>query len=308
VKDNVYLTGFLLAAGLLFLFGWEQLPTSEIGTWAITFGATTSIAVLALALYRVQMQLRESRHELALQEAEIRFARQVQLALFPRQLPECKGLEFRALCKAAKGASGDYYDIITIEDRGVIFALADISGKGVSAAILMANLQALLRNIVESALPLNRICDKLNAHLFQVTESNRFSTLFLAEWRPGDRTLTYVNAGHQPPILKGSMESLKLDRGGPPLGLFDEITYESGEIRLEEGDLIALFSDGLTEARSEQDEEFGVKRLEKLIDLYQSQDLAELEERIVSAIASWSQGNLEDDMTLVLVRTRQEGC
>lgn len=308
MKDNVYLAGFLLGATALFLFGWEQLPGSEIVTWAVTFGATTSVAVLAMALYRVQMQLKESRHELARQEAEIHFARQVQLALFPRRLPECEGLEFRALCKPARGASGDYYDVITVEHRGVIFALADISGKGVSAAMLMANLQALLRNVAESALSLNRICDKLNAHLYQVTESNRFSTLFLAEWRPEESCLTYVNAGHQLPILKGSVEGLKLDTGGPPLGLFEGVTYESGEIRLEEGDLMALFSDGLTEARSDRDEEFGEDRLEELIDLHQTAELAELEKRIISAITTWSRGNLEDDMTLMLVRACKEGC
>jgi sigma-B regulation protein RsbU (phosphoserine phosphatase) len=172
-----------------------------------------------MSLYRVQLELRASRHELARKEAELNFAREVQQALFPRQFPVNCGLEFAAICVPARGISGDYYDVMELSDGRVVFAIADISGKGISAAILMSNLHAVLRTLAEAGHSPAEVCSQLNCHLYKVTEATRFATFFYAEWDRGERCLRYVNAGHNPPILRGAAGSRQLEAGSPPLGI-----------------------------------------------------------------------------------------
>src|SRR5204862_6154762 len=133
-------------------------------------------AVLLVALYRVQLELKSSRHQLARKEAELSFALEVQQALFPRQLPDQHGLEFSGICIPARGISGDYYDVMQLPDGRLVFAIADISGKGISAAILMANLQAVLRTLAAANLSPCEICSRLNLHLLQVTDESKFAT------------------------------------------------------------------------------------------------------------------------------------
>lgn len=306
VRDNIYLLGFLLAAGLLFYLGRSELPASTLVTWGLTFGATTTAAVLLVSLYRVQVELKASRHELARKDAEINFARQVQKALFPRQLPANENLRFAAVCIPAQGISGDYYDILKTSDGRIIFGLADVSGKGISAAILMANVQALLRNLADSGLTLQEVAVRLNRHLCQVTDSNRFATVFLGDWKSGEMLLNYVNAGHQIPLLRGSRRGEALGAGGLPVGLFENVDYEMGEVRLQPGDLILLYSDGICEALSPSGEMFGEDRLEKLLDRLEGEPLESITKEIIAAVLKWTSGAAQDDMTLVVARVEVE--
>src|SRR5256885_9121114 len=147
MRDRIYLAGFLLGSGLLLYAGRSLLTKSALVTWGLTFAGTTAAATLGLALYRVQLELRASQHELARKEAELNFALEVQQALFPRQFPVDGGLEFAAVCVPARGISGDYYDVLPLNDGRLVFTVADISGKGISAAILMSNLQAVLHTL-----------------------------------------------------------------------------------------------------------------------------------------------------------------
>ena len=157
-RDKVYLIGFVVAAGLLLFLGRGLVQGSALATWGLTFGATTAVAVLLVSLYRVQLELQSSRRQLARKEAELSFALEVQQALFPRHLPESNGLEFSAVCIPARGISGDYYDVVQFPDGRLVFAIADISGKGISAAILMANVQALLRTLSKTGNPPAEVC------------------------------------------------------------------------------------------------------------------------------------------------------
>src|SRR5262245_56643478 len=145
MRDKLFLAAFLLGAGVLLFLGRGLLQSSVIVTWGIAFGATTAVAVRGVLLYRFRLELEASRHELARTEAELSFARKVQQELFPRPLPDLGGLEFSAVCIPARGISGDYYDVVQLAGGELAFTVAYISGKGISAAILMANLQALLR-------------------------------------------------------------------------------------------------------------------------------------------------------------------
>ena len=301
MRETLYLISLLLGSAVLLFLGWGQLPSSEYVTWGLMFGGTTTIAVLMVTLHRVQTELKASRRDLARREAELSFALEVQKALLPQKLPESARLMVTASCVPARGIGGDYYDVLELPDGRILFAIGDVSGKGVSAALLMANLQAGFRMAARSSRTPAEVCFKLNAHLYQVTQSSLFATFFLAEWRHPERQLTYVNAGHHSPILMGSLKGRLLDKGGFPLGLFAEVDYEMGEIELQPSDLLVLYSDGITEAESAAGEEFGESRLAALIESLQENSADEMRKKVFEEVHRWSGGEPEDDMTLMIV-------
>lgn len=305
MRDRIYLAGLLLGAGLLLYAGHGLFEKSRYVAFALTFGVTTAAAVLGMALYKVRLDLRVSRHELARKEAELSIALEVQKRLFPRHLPDGGGLEFSGICVPAKGVSGDYYDVVALPSGRMIFVVADISGKGISAAILMSNLQAVLRTLAEAGHSLCEVCAHLNRHLYQVTEDSWFATFFYGDWNPAHRLLCYINAGHPLPFLCGTRPGLRLDRGGPPIGLFQNINFEVGEVELQPGDLLVLYSDGIIEAGNDQKQEFGESRLERTITAHCNKSLPEIQRQVLAAVRDWSGPDPEDDMTLLLVRAKR---
>lgn len=301
MRDTLYLLGFLLLAGLLLIVGRGQLPSSTILTWAITFSATAAVGILLISLYRVQQELKQSRFELARKDVELQIAREVQAALFPKTLPLDRGLSFSAICIPAEGISGDYYDILQCPDGRVAIAVADISGKGVSAAILMSNIQARFRALIETNDSPGEVCRLLNDHLYDFSEPERFATFFVAQWRPGSSRLEYVNAGHQVPVVVGS-GATPLQSGGPPLGLFPDQNYQCGTAELQRGDLLVLYSDGIIEATNPDEEDFGEERLRSLIQTHADEPVRDLQRLILDSVSAWTRRDPQDDMTLVLVR------
>lgn len=303
MRDKLYVIGFLVGAGVLLWLGRGILPGAAVLlTWSLTFGGTAAAAVLGVVLYRLQLQLKASRLELARKEAELNIAREVQQALFPRQFPAGGGLEFSAVCIPSAGISGDYYDVLALPDGRLIFAIADISGKGVSAAILMANLQALLRALAPSAPEPSVVCRRLNEHLHQVTDAAKFATLFYAEWNPSERRLAYVNAGHNAPLLLGNGRCQRLEQGGMPLGMFPTAEFDTGRVCLNPGETLVLYSDGITEAATANGEEFGESQLEEVVKAHCGKPLAEIQAQVLQAVRQWSGSSPEDDMTLMFVR------
>lgn len=309
-RDKIYLVAFLIGAGVLLFLGRGLVQGSALATWGLTFGTTTAVAVLLVTLYRVQLELKSSRRQLARKEAELSFALEVQRALFPRHLPENDGLEFAAVCIPARGISGDYYDVMQFPGGRLVFAIADISGKGISAAILMANVQALLRTLSETGIPPAEVCKRLNHHLHQVTDESKFATFFYAEWNAAARQLSYVNAGHNSPVLLGSLCGRQLSEGGFPLGMFATCEFQTGQVTLQPGDILALFSDGLTEATSKSGEEFGDGRLHAEIERRSERTLTDIQSGVLEAVRNWAGDELDDDMTLLMVRAiaaKEEG-
>ncbi len=305
MRDRIYLVIFLLAAGVLLYLGRSLYERSAVVTWALTFGGTTAAAILGMTLYRVQLELRASRHELARKEAELNFALEVQRALFPRQFPADGGLEFDAVCLPARGISGDYYDVLRLPDGRVVFVIADISGKGISAAILMSNVHAVLRILAAEERSPGEVCALLNQHLCQITEAARFATFVYAEWSPFERHLRYVNAGHNAPFLLRCDQCQRLESGGPPLGIFPGSEFPEGEVDLKPSDLLVFFSDGITEAGVSHGEQFGESRLESLLHEHRRKPLAEIRQAVLNAAKKWTGPELDDDMTLLLVRARE---
>ena len=302
MRQKLYWIGAVTGAAALVFLGRGVLPGSLLLTWLLAFAGTTAVAVLLVSLYRVRLELRQSRHELTLKEAELSFANEVQRTLFPRRFPANRGVEFAAECRPARGIGGDYYDVLELPEGRVGFAVADISGKGISAAILMANLQALLRTLACSSRSLAELGASLNRHLHDVTEGSRFATFFYAEWHAGQRQLRYVNAGHNPPFVFGSVGCRRLDEAGFPLGLFPDAKIQVGSASFDPGDLLVLYSDGITEKGAHYGDEFGEQRLEGLVSPYRREPLGQIQQRVFAALDDWNDKEPEDDMTLLLVR------
>jgi sigma-B regulation protein RsbU (phosphoserine phosphatase) len=294
MREKIYVIAVLLGAGLLLYLGRSMFLESAVVTWGLTFAGTTAAGVMGMALYRVQQELQASRHELARQQA-----------LFPRQFPRGRGLEFSGICVPASGISGDYYDVLDLDDGRLIFAIADISGKGISAAILMSNLHAVLRTLAHSGRAPAEVCAQLNRHLFDVADGTRFATMFYAEWSGAEHRLRYINAGHNAPIFFSAGGVRRLGPGGTPIGMFDEMEYAVGELALQPGDLLALYSDGVTEAGIDRGNDFGEARLESVLAAHRHRPLAEIQRQVVEAVHDWAGRELEDDMTLLLVRATE---
>ena len=238
-------------------------------------------------------------------ENEVSIAREVQLQLFPKKLPSIPGLELAAICRPARSVSGDYYDIIPLGGTRVGIALADISGKGIFASLLMASLQAALRSAasLNGNLDTAHIVDRLNQHLFQTTSDDRYATLFYGVYDTETRILNYTNAGHLPPLLITDGKVQTLADGGTVIGLIEDATYNQGSILVPPGSLLLVFSDGITEPENVFGEEFGVDRLRDEVLRERNVPARKLAEDLIDSAERWS-GAAEqaDDMTVVIAR------
>jgi sigma-B regulation protein RsbU (phosphoserine phosphatase) len=235
---------------------------------------------------------------------ELRIAGQVQRKLFPHKSPSLGTLQYSAYCRQAGPVGGDYYDFLDLGPGRLGLALADISGKGVAAALLMANLQASLRSRRGQAWDdLPGVIQSVN-HLFcESTEHERYATLFFGCYDDAGRTLRYVNCGHYPPLLVRAEGSVtRLDSTATVLGLFDRVEVAVGQVELASGDVLAIFSDGVIEARGRDGEEFGEERLVRLLQRNRGREIAELPPALSDALMTYAAFGQEDDLTLVVAR------
>jgi sigma-B regulation protein RsbU (phosphoserine phosphatase) len=242
-------------------------------------------------------------------ENEIFIAREVQNQLFPSTLPSVPGVEIEAICKAARSVSGDYYDFIQLSPTHIAIAIADISGKGISAALLMASLQAALRSqlLAEGTERLStaELVSRLNKHLVRNTGDDRFATFFIAVYDSATRTLRYTNAGHLPAFLICHGNSERLDKGGMVLGVMEDYVYEEGSLMVGPDSLLIGYSDGLIEPENVYGEEFGIRRLEQAAVHVQAAAPLMVAESLMAAAEEWA-GTPEqaDDMTVIVARLR----
>jgi phosphoserine phosphatase RsbU/P len=242
-------------------------------------------------------------------ENEISIAREVQNQLFPQKLPVVPGVEMEAICKAARSVSGDYYDFIQLSPTHLAIAVADISGKGISAALLMASLQAALRSQMLAAgsecMSTAELVSRLNKHLVRNTGDDRFATFFIAVYDSATRTLRYTNAGHLPSFLISKDGALHLDMGGMVLGVAEDCCYEQGVVAVPADALLVGYSDGLVEPENVYGEEFGIKRLQQAAVYVQDSSPKVVAEALMNAAEEWA-GTPEqaDDMTVIVARLR----
>ncbi len=242
-------------------------------------------------------------------ENELSIASEVQNQLFPQKLPSVAGVQLEAICKAARTVSGDYYDFIQLSPTHLAIALADISGKGISAALLMASLQAALRSQLLAAdsekMSTAELVARLNMHMVRNTADDRFATFFIAVYDSATRTLRYTNAGHLPGFLISNGSSKHLDKGGMVLGVVEDYVYEEGTVSVPPNALLVEYSDGLVEPENVYGEEFGIRRLQEAALRMQSSAPLVVGQSLMMAAEEWA-GTPEqaDDMTVVVARLR----
>jgi sigma-B regulation protein RsbU (phosphoserine phosphatase) len=267
-------------------------------------------------------------------ESELAIAHEVQTLLFPRQISDLSALEVHGVCRPARTVSGDYYDFIPLRNDRLMLAVGDISGKGISAALLMATVHAFVRayslepqHALEPALLAAKstlqgaqcltldlpqgecapgsLMSTLNYQLYRSTPPEKYATMFLGCYDGASRTLTYSNAGHLPPmVLCHDGKVQRLDVSGTVVGLFDGMNYGESRLPMHPGDIFVAFSDGVTEPENEFGE-FGEDRLVDLIRAHREQPLARISEALTGAVSDWIGGNEQpDDVTLVLARAR----
>lgn len=252
-------------------------------------------------------------------EREVEIAAEVQSRLFPPKPPSLGTVSLAGSCRAARGVAGDYYDYVELGGGRVLLALGDVSGKGISASLLMSNLQASLRALASAAVGnglapgvdgelvaggVAGIVTAVNRQLCRSTDVNRFATLFLALYDDAERTVRYTSAGHGAAILVrpgGAVE--RLERGGTVVGAFEEARYEEAAATLEPGALLVLFSDGLSEAHNPAGEEFGEQRLVHSAVQHRARTADEVLQGIFAAVEAWAEGeDRSDDQTLVVAK------
>ena len=242
-------------------------------------------------------------------ENEILIAREVQNELFPQAIPKVPGVEIEAICRAARSVSGDYYDFIQLSPTHLAIAVADISGKGISAALLMASLQAALRSQMlvpgSESMSTAELVSRLNKHLVRNTGDDRFATFFIAVYDSSTRLLRYTNAGHLPSFLISKDAALHLDKGGMVLGVVEDLEYEEGLVTVPGDSLLVGYSDGLVEPENVYGEEFGIRRLQQAAVYVQGSSPRIVAESLMTAAEEWA-GTPEqaDDMTVVVARLR----
>ncbi len=253
---------------------------------------------------QIEASFRALREKEAL-ERELAIAREVQRELLPRAFPRLAGLEVAGVCLPAVGVGGDYFDFLALPEDRLGLVVADVSGKGIPAALLMAGLQASVRSVSLSGCGPAEVNRRVNALLHDTTSDARYATLFFALYDPHLREIRYSNAGHFPPILLGPTGAVRLTQGGLPLGLFGEATYGEGRRAMAPGDLLVLCTDGLLEAPDTAGLEFGEGRLIEILERSRGGELTEILDRVVREVKDWTRhGPQHDDVTVVLARAR----
>jgi serine phosphatase RsbU (regulator of sigma subunit)/predicted enzyme related to lactoylglutathione lyase len=253
---------------------------------------------------RAIAEKRESERRTA-QELEI--AKQVQARLFPQTLPPLKTLDYAGICIQAREVGGDYFDFLKLGRGQVALVIGDISGKGIAAALLMANLQANLRSQSPLALDqLQRLLRSVNQLFYENTTDSAYATLFFAEYDDRLQRLRYANCGHLSALLLRNDNSLeRLDSTGTVLGLFEEWDCSIGESQMSPEDILALYTDGITESFNAAGEEFGEERLVEALRRHRELSSSALLAAIVDEVKKFSPLEQHDDITLIVARCRQ---
>ncbi len=237
-------------------------------------------------------------------EEELNLAHTIQENLLPREMPEFAGSDVRAFHIPTKQVGGDYFDVIKLDENLLCVAIADVSGKGFPAALLMANLQSAFHALITTGMQLVRVCERLNDIVYENTDFDKFITFFAAIYNSADKTLRYVNAGHNYPFLmKSGGGIVRLDKGGLLLGVLKDVKYEAGEEKINNGDLLYLFTDGINEAMNSDAEQFTEEKLEEVLARSSTCSAAEILEIVKNEVTSFvGDAPQSDDITQVCMR------
>ena len=249
---------------------------------------------------------RARRQQAAVERRELDEARRIQRKLLPSTMPALEGWEIAVSWQPASGVGGDCFDAISFGPARLGLSIADVVGKGIPAALLMANLQAAVRAFATNTTEPAELCQQVNRILCGHIAEGRFISFFYCIVDHDESTLSFANAGHYPPILiraDGTIE--RLDTGGAVLGVFPERGYEQGQVSLRGGDRIVLYTDGITDVCNASDEEFGDERLVDLAVANRGCSAPALQARLATAVDEFSDGRFQDDATLIVLAAEQ---
>jgi len=237
-----------------------------------------------------------------MQEQELVRARQIQQDLLPKVLPQMRGIQVAGAWQPATAVSGDYYDVLALDEYRLALCIGDVIGKGITAALLMANLQAAFRAFATTDASPASVCGKLNAFMCSNVASGRFISLFYCIVDVRDRSLAYENAGHCPAQLAHrSGETVALMGEGAVLGVLPDWGYRNNRVQLESGDHLVLFTDGVTEAEDAYGREFGEERVVQVLQNVAGYSAEEVRRALMDAVNRYCSGNFRDDATLVVL-------
>jgi phosphoserine phosphatase RsbU/P len=307
--------GSLLATGADYLI--NRPNPAEISTWFFSnlslgilislvagisiFAATSAQLRLESERDLLQEQVLQGQAEVEARESEIKAAYEIQANLLPKTIPQIEGVQISCAWQPARTVSGDYFDVVPFSDERVGICLADVSGKGVSAALLMANLQAAFRAFATNTAQPGELCTKLNDVLFQNSGSSKFVTFFYGVIDRRAMTLDYENAGHVPPFLLRGSSLVELKDGNTVLGLFPSVRYNTYRIALQPSDVLILATDGVTEAANEQDEEFGLERIVEAASEKRTEGAHAIRLNVLDSVTRFCAGHFHDDASLMAV-------
>jgi sigma-B regulation protein RsbU (phosphoserine phosphatase) len=255
---------------------------------------------VALALENAQLH-RELLHKQRM-ERDLALARSIQLGLLPERPPQLEGFDMAVSHRPSLEVGGDYYDFIPLSPDTILAVVADVEGKGVGSAMVMANLQATLHALLAHLHSLERLVESLNDMILSDTRGQKFMTMFVGLLDQPHRTLHYVNAGHVPPAVvraNGSVEYLT--EGGMVVGLFPGVHYDRGHVRLDPGDLVVACTDGITEAMNSESEEFGQPRLVELAVRERALPAQQIVDSVLTQVDEFSRGGTHEDDRVILI-------
>ncbi len=310
--------GVICAAGSILFLQWTKIEPEPFSFLFAKIGYFCMVVVLVASgigfgVEEFQRKLKERNQVLeqtvekgtiALQhqEEELKRAREIQQMLLPSTLPQPAGVQIAGAWQPAREVGGDYFDVIQLDKDRVGICIGDVAGKGITAALLMANLQASFRAFATAEASPEMVCSKLNKFICANIAAGKFVTFFYAVLDANSRTLTYENAGHSPALLlrsDGTTETLR--GGGAVLGVLPDWSYQSYTAQLQSGDILLLSTDGITEAENAQLEEFGDERLLQVARTRNGSAL-EVQRAIMQQVTAFCGGNFRDDATLLVLR------
>ena len=283
--------------------------------WKFPFLITLVFSVIAF-LYNSTKERLEQRNvelqhsvelgaaRLEMQDQELERAREIQESLLPKDIPQLPGFEVAAAWHPARAVGGDYFDVLAIANNRLAICIADVVGKGVSAALLMASVQATVRAFARDSVSPAWVCSRVNSTLCGNIATDKFVTFFYGVLDADMRTLQYCNAGHPYPILVSSGSIRQLDQGGAVLGVFPTWKYENSTIELSPGDRLLLFTDGITEAAGPDGQEFGLDNIAAFARAHSADSASALNNLLLAQVTDFCGAKFQDDATLLVIAVK----
>ena len=264
-----------------------------------------SQAAVAIERARLTRELLERRRL----EKELAIAREIQLSFLPKRPPQIPGFDVAGESRTHDEVGGDYYDFVPVAETRVGLAIADVSGKGIPAALIMAGFRMSLLAEIRNEFAIRAVMRKVNSLLHESTDRDKFVTAFYGVLDFKNKVLIFSNAGHNPPILRRADGRFEyLEEGGVALGVLPDARYDERPIALRPGDLLVLYTDGITETEAPSGEQFGTRRLEQAMEHVREKTASEIVEGLVSEVTRWAgEKGVSDDLTLIVLKAQPEG-